>query len=631
MPGVLSIANGRRAVGQILENGYSRSNGRTFFSGGIGGTGGGEVRFESGGFNVDTQGAAFAFDPNMLNWTGGSFSGPGILTLNAGTTLTLSGDDSKAIGTIVAPGYILNKGTITQTDEGDLLNGGTLENAASGTYDLQSDAGMTGSGQFINAGTLRKSDGIGISTFSIQVSNQGGNLDVQVGDLVLLNLGLSTGGNFSADFGATLELKNAGPLTGTYTGSGGGQVLLEASNTIPIGPGGATFDFDPGLFQWVSGSIDASNDALINDGTITLMGDDFKVVLGLFINNGTIVQTGGGSVYVENLINNTGGVYEFQFTGDPTGGIGGVSFTNLGMFRTSASPSSISSTFTNAAGGTLDVFSTNLRVTQGLTNNGGTVLVEDNGTLNMLGTYTQTAGFTTLNQSADGATLLAYTVDLQGGSLLGSGLIFGNVRNAAQVAPGGSLVAGHLSIAGNYTQTDTGNLLIELGGLTAGTEFDQLKIGGSAELHGTLQVSLINGFSPNIGDTFQIITYGSVPNTTFVLNVQVPDLGDTMHLETQPDATSLSLVTIGDPSSPLPSFHRPGGGPGEANGTQSANTFTTQPERLLFPEALTAAPRDGAVNARIDAFFHHWSATSDNRETFSGSLLDSIDRFARSV
>jgi hypothetical protein len=520
--------------------------GRTLLSGGIGGAGGGEVRIESGVFSVDPMGAAFAFDPNMLNWTGGSFWGPGILTVNAGTTLTLSGDDPKTIGNF---GYLRNLGTITQMGDGDLRMNGTVENAAAATYELQSDAGVL-YGEFINAGTLRKLAGIGTSTFGTLLENQGGSIDVQAGTLSLQDLGASTGGNFTAALGTALDVENAGPLTGTYTGSGDGQVRLEATNTILLGPGGATFDFTPGLFRWVSGGINPSTDALTNDGTITLVGDSFKVVLGLLLNNGTIVQTGGGSFYAENLMNNPGGVYDLQFTGDPTGGISAGSFTNLGTLETSASPSTVACSFTNAAGGRLDVFSANLRFTQSLTNDGGTVLIEDNSNLSVFGTYTQTTGFTTLNQSASVASLAADTVDLQGGSLLGSGLILGNVRNAGQVAPGGSGVAGHLSIVGNYTQTDTGTLLIELGGLTAGTEYDQLKIGGSAQLGGKLQVSLINGYSPNVGDTFQIVTYGSIANTTSILNVQVPDLGNAMHLETQPDTTSLSLVTIGDPPSP---------------------------------------------------------------------------------
>jgi hypothetical protein len=598
--------------------------GPTFLSGEIGGTGGGEVRFESGVFNVDTMGAVFGFDPSMLNWTGGNFSGPGILTLGTGTTLTLSGDDPKEIGGVVAFGYIRNLGTIIQTGAGNLFNEGTLENTASGTYDLQSDAGLTSSGFFTNAGTLRKSNGTGTSNVSNQFFNEGGSIEVQAGTLSLLLFSASTGGNFTAASRTAIELMGTSdPLTGTYTGSGEGQVRFE--DTLMIGSGGATFNFDPGLFQWVSGTINAANDLFTNNGTITLIGDDTKFGLGYFLNNGAIIQTGGGSFYVQSMINMAAGTYDLQ----SAGGISGGSFTNFGTFRAST-PSSIVCNFTNAMGGTLDVVST-LSLTEGLTNDGGTVRVEDNGSLKVIGTYTQTAGYTTLNQvRIDAVPLLnADTVDLQGGILQGIGLIGSNVRNAAQVTPGGNLFAGLLSILGNYTETDTGTLLIELGGFAAGTNYSQLEISGQASLAGTLQVSLINGFTPNVGDTFQILTFGSSTGPGPL--VQLPDLGDTMHLDIQPNDTSFNLVTVGDPSSPPPGSRPPGSGPGESSGTQPSTTFTTQPERLRLQEALAAGQRDWTVNACIDAFFHHWGIASDNSEGSSGSRLGRIDRLAEGV
>ena len=67
---------------------------------------------------------------------------------------------------------------------------------------------------------------------------------------------------------------------------------------------------------------------------------------------------------------------------------------------------------------------------------------------------------------------------------------------------------GQLTVGGNYTQT-TGKLEIELGGTTAGTGYDQLAVGGLATLSGRLDVSLINGFSPALGDHFVVLTYGA--------------------------------------------------------------------------------------------------------------------------
>jgi hypothetical protein len=49
---------------------------------------------------------------------------------------------------------------------------------------------------------------------------------------------------------------------------------------------------------------------------------------------------------------------------------------------------------------------------------------------------------------------------------------------------------------------------MEIGGNTVGTQFDQLAIGGSAVLTGTLNVSFINSFAPASG-SWQILTFAS--------------------------------------------------------------------------------------------------------------------------
>ena len=73
---------------------------------------------------------------------------------------------------------------------------------------------------------------------------------------------------------------------------------------------------------------------------------------------------------------------------------------------------------------------------------------------------------------------------MNGGALTGSGTINANVTNGGQVIPGGTGAAGMLTINGNYTQTATGSLNIELGGTAAGSS-DQLAVSGTASLGGS--------------------------------------------------------------------------------------------------------------------------------------------------
>ena len=89
----------------------------------------------------------------------------------------------------------------------------------------------------------------------------------------------------------------------------------------------------------------------------------------------------------------------------------------------------------------------------------------------------------------------------------GDGLLTGEVINYGLAAPGMS--AGQLTVEGDYAQQTDGAILIELGGTLAG-EFDVLNVTGTAHLDGTLEVALINGFTPQVGQNFTIITAGLV-------------------------------------------------------------------------------------------------------------------------
>lgn len=90
----------------------------------------------------------------------------------------------------------------------------------------------------------------------------------------------------------------------------------------------------------------------------------------------------------------------------------------------------------------------------------------------------------------------------------GSGEIAGQVENTkGTVAPGlGSGGAGTLTIAGRYSNGAAAKLAMDLGGTTAGTQYDQLVIDGNAGLGGTLTVALANSFVPTIGNSFTLIS-----------------------------------------------------------------------------------------------------------------------------
>ena len=98
---------------------------------------------------------------------------------------------------------------------------------------------------------------------------------------------------------------------------------------------------------------------------------------------------------------------------------------------------------------------------------------------------------------------------MQGGTLSGIGTIIGNLQNEASILIGTDSIAGRLTVTGSYTQSSAGSLTIKVGGPNAGTDFDQLVVGGAATLDGVLTITLINGFTPASGTAYQVLTFAS--------------------------------------------------------------------------------------------------------------------------
>ncbi|MCU0962919.1 MAG: PEP-CTERM sorting domain-containing protein, partial [Pirellulaceae bacterium] len=53
-------------------------------------------------------------------------------------------------------------------------------------------------------------------------------------------------------------------------------------------------------------------------------------------------------------------------------------------------------------------------------------------------------------------------------------------------------------------------LIVELGGLTPGSEYDVLDVSGLATLGGIMEVHLVNGFRPGPADTFSLLRASDV-------------------------------------------------------------------------------------------------------------------------
>jgi T5SS/PEP-CTERM-associated repeat protein len=105
---------------------------------------------------------------------------------------------------------------------------------------------------------------------------------------------------------------------------------------------------------------------------------------------------------------------------------------------------------------------------------------------------------------SDGGVASATLVEINAlSSLNGNGTLNGDVTSFGLVSPGSS--AGALSIDGDFTQAAAGEVLIEL---ASASSFDRLLVTGGVTLDGALEVSLIDGFAPQAGQSFDILDWG---------------------------------------------------------------------------------------------------------------------------
>ena len=87
-----------------------------------------------------------------------------------------------------------------------------------------------------------------------------------------------------------------------------------------------------------------------------------------------------------------------------------------------------------------------------------------------------------------------------------------NVLVTGTLSPGFSPVRLH---AENLEIGDSGELVMELGGLSGGSEYDQLDVIGDLHLDGALQVVLIDDFVPGVGDSFDILDWDTLADAEF--------------------------------------------------------------------------------------------------------------------
>jgi len=90
-----------------------------------------------------------------------------------------------------------------------------------------------------------------------------------------------------------------------------------------------------------------------------------------------------------------------------------------------------------------------------------------------------------------------------------------------------------------FQQDGSGTLAIDIG---SSSSFGQVVVTGQASLGGTLEINLTGGFDPAIGETFTIMTYGSLSGD--FANVTGLDIGGGKVLQRSTNPTNMVLEVV---------------------------------------------------------------------------------------
>jgi hypothetical protein len=460
---------------------------------------------------------------------------PSSVGLNNQGTLSVLTGDTMQIGT-ASGGALLNFSGTTLTG-GTYSVGGTLQFGASGTSIVTDAANisLTGAGAQIidfagqnvltNLATIASGGsftlGTSWGTFTTTGSfTNDGTLSVGAGDKFIVNPSDSltnfsgttlTGGTYKIN--GLLEFSGANIVTNdasiTLTGANSRIDSSTGANGLAnfaVNDAGATFALGSGRSFTTAGNF-------TNYGILSVAaGDTFEVNGNLTNFSGTTLTAG---VYYDS------GTLQFNGANIVTNSANITLASSTAKIANQSAANALLGFTTNTASGAFTLSgNANLSTTGGSFTNAGTVTVSTGSTFTVGGSsynYTQTAGTTTVNGTLAGAA--AASLDLNGGNLYGTGTLDYGVVDTATVTPGGSATStGKLQINGTYAQNSGGALDVTIGGTTAGTTFDQLNTSGTASLNGTLNIKLASGYTPAVGNTFDILNASSISGTFSTVN-----------------------------------------------------------------------------------------------------------------
>jgi len=474
---------------------------------------------------------------------------------------------------IQTSGGTTNSGTLEATNKGTLiLDGGTVTNTGQGSI-ISTGSGSTvelENGVIVTGGTLSGTTSALIETLGGQTATLNG--VIISGNYKAADKSTTTIEGTITNNG-TIALSSTGDVTELVIGApsvslaGKGKLILSNNSSNIITGAAATDVLTSSNTIQGSGNIGNGQMGLVNTGTILANQSsllEIDVSSAGFDNKGTLTVNNSDTLEI------TGAANSFANFNSGTGALTGGTYAVNGTLKfdganivTNAATITLSGTTaaitdqngknalanfaTNASTGSFTLAGNHSLTTTGAFSNAGFLKISTGSTLTLGGSFSQTAGTTTV----DGNLTTADGINISGGFVYGNaGTLAGNLDlTGGKLNPGDGLnKAGDLNIAGTYAESGTGILNMDLGGTIPDTKYDVLNISGTASLGGTLNVDLISGFKPTVGQTFDIMNYTSETGTFTTLNLPKLTGGDTWSISY--NATGVVLTVDGPGAAP---------------------------------------------------------------------------------
>jgi hypothetical protein len=442
---------------------------------------------------------------------GGYLTNAGVLEATNQGRLEIATDVNNRGGTITS-----NPGSLVLLDNLAVIEGGTLKG------DIQTNQTFAGVLEILDGvtnGPITSLANITIKNASqletVGAFNNVGNLILNGGALtlgtgaltnnyqiegfgVLSGPGTLTNNSVVMALGGTLDLTGA-----TIANFSGGKLTGGAWWSGEVAPGAI-----PGPLKLPGNIItNAADIELIGSGAQILNAANANALAGLNTNAGNLGAVLGASLAIDGSLTN-----------DNAAGL-----SLYGLYVADGGSAAVGGDLINSNHALVQVSAGSLTVAGDFTNSASTVQVESGGLVSVTGAFTQTGGFTDIHGNGtitadsyalDGGTLLvdgvldpAGVIVASGSELTGSGVIDADVSNAGYVSPGDGSGGGALTVDGDYTQSALGFFEEEIGSMD---DFGSLLDSGTTSLDGTLDITLLNGYVPDIGATFFFLNASAV-------------------------------------------------------------------------------------------------------------------------